>query len=256
MLIKIDFENVIQTIQAGGKELRAHLKAVQHYPLGLIKVNEVASSHPVTSFNPRPVLLLHGVIHNRSAFLSLKKQMRSWGWSNIFTLNYSTRHGSLTGMVEDLALKIEQIQKKTCCKEIDVIAHSLGGLVARQYMCSSLSAGHINTLLTLGTAHQGTSASSFLKLFLSGTLAKDLRRESFYIKALNKTPIPKGSRIISVYSKKDWTVWPTNSAHVESERAVNIELDHVGHVGLLYDSRVFSVIKNQIGRKTPTHLSM
>lgn len=256
MLIKIDFEDVMQTINAGRKELRAHLRAVQHYPLGLLKAKEAASSHSITSFNPRPILLLHGVIHNRSAFLTLKKQMRSWGWSNIFTLNYSTRHGSLTGMVEELSLKLQQIQKKTCCNKIDIIAHSLGGLVARQYMCSAPGAGHINTLLTLGTAHHGTSASSFLKLFLSGSLAKDLRRDSFYIKNLNQTPIPKGSRIVSIYSNRDWTVWPTRSALVESERATNIELDHVGHVGLLYDQRVFSIIKNQIGRKSPTHLSM
>ena len=110
--------------------------------------------------------------------------------------------------------------------------------------------------MTLGTAHQGTAASSFLKLFLSGSLSKDLRPDSFFIKALNQTPIPKGSRIVSVYSDKDWTIWPTNSAHVESPSAVNIQLEDVGHVGLLYDPRISAIIKNQIGRKTPTHLSM
>ena len=94
--------------------------------------------------------------------------------------------------------------------------------------------GKIKNLVTLGTAHYGTRASSFLKFFMSGSLAKDLKTNSHFLKTLNNTVPPRGCRIVSIYSKNDWTAWPLSSCRLkEASRSFkNHIIDSTGHVGL------------------------
>ena len=78
-------------------EMASHLLAVNLYPLGVMRGREQrVDAHPIHAPNSRPILLVHGVVHNPSAFFRLKKFLLRKGFKNIFTVNYSTRHGSLT----------------------------------------------------------------------------------------------------------------------------------------------------------------
>lgn len=236
--------NFFKTVaDSAAQEALAHLKALRLYPFGHPKLDrEKGVEHPPFGINRYPVLLVHGVVHNRSAFFTLKKEMQAWGWTNVFTMNYSTWHGSLTGMIEDLALQIEKIKKETGASQVDVVAHSLGGLVARYFMTTGYGRGSIRQLLTLGTAHQGAHLSGLLRFFLGGSLHRDLKRESYFIQSLNEVSLPRKSRIVSIYTKKDRIVWPyTNSLLDEGTGSSlkNIEVDSAGHISLLYDRSVF-----------------
>src|SRR5580698_2683879 len=91
------------------REIGANLVAAQLYPLGLFEKKEIARKHSNLAKNPRPVLLVHGIIHNRSAFMHLKRRMEKQGWENVFTMNYSTFHGNVLQMVEELSRKIEVV---------------------------------------------------------------------------------------------------------------------------------------------------
>ncbi len=51
--------------------------------------------------------------------------------------------------------KINTIQSICNCMKVDIVAHSMGGLVARQYAQSSAYEGDINKLIFLGTPHLG-----------------------------------------------------------------------------------------------------
>ena len=170
--------------------------------------------------------------------------MTDWEWKNVFSLNYSTRHGSITGMIEDLSVKVDEILQQTGAKKVDIVAHSLGGLVARHYMSVGPGRGKVKNLITLGTCHYGTQASSFLKAFMSGSLAKDLKFNSHFMQTLNSLKPPRGSRITSIYAKNDWTAWPLDSCllNESSVHFKNFEIDSTGHVGLLYHSLVFDIV--------------
>ena len=64
------------------------------------------------------------------------------------------------------------------------------------------------------------------------------------------------TRCMSIYSFQDWTIWPGPSALVEDPKAINIELDQVGHVGLLYDERVFDFVKKHMGQKAKANMNL
>lgn len=229
------------------REVTANLIALNLYPLGAFNLLRKTSGqrHPHFAQNPRPILLVHGMAHNHSAFISLRKRMASSLWHNVFTINYATRHGSLTGMVDELALRVEEILVKTESRQLDIVAHSLGGIVSRYYMCLGEGRGRVRNLVTLGSPHQGTSASRLLTGLPFGALKSDLRNGSYLMKLLNQTGLPRGSTITSIYSEYDWTVWPQANCEVEgipSNSFKNVKVSDCGHIGLLYSPRVADIV--------------
>jgi triacylglycerol lipase len=229
------------------RELTANLIALNLYPLGALNLLRRTDAHPHPHYaqNPRPVLLVHGMAHNHSAFISLRKRMAASHWHNVFTINYATRHGSLTGMVDELSQLIEEILIKTQSTQIDVVAHSLGGIVSRYYMCLGEGRGKIKNLVTLGSPHQGTGASRLLTGLPFGALKSDLRNGSYLMKLLGQTALPRGSTITSIYSEFDWTVWPQANCEVEgspSNSFKNVKVSDCGHIGLLYSPQVADIV--------------
>ena len=69
--------------------------------------------------------------------------------------------------------KIETIKGQTGSTKVDIVAHSLGGLVARNYINDPVRAGKVRKLITLGTPNLGTPF--FLKSLMYGNcLSKPL----------------------------------------------------------------------------------
>jgi len=56
----------------------------------------------------------------------------------------------------DLDNKINQIKAQTGNAKVDIVAHSMGGLVARNYIADITKAQNIDKLFTLGTPHLGS----------------------------------------------------------------------------------------------------
>lgn len=227
------------------KETASNFRAVNLYAFGILKESHSGYPHPQHSVNPRPILLVHGIVHNRSAFHPLKARLERLGWHNIYTMNYQTHHGSLSRMVGDLSKRVDAILKETNAQQVDIVAHSLGGLVSRFYMTLGDGRGKVKELITLGTSHQGTQISNLLSMLPGNALSSDLRPDSYLLKILNDTALSKGSQLTSIASSFDWTVWPKNSCWVSGtpkSSYQNISIDSIGHTSLLYDEKVFQAI--------------
>jgi len=52
--------------------------------------------------------------------------------------------------------KIQQIKTQTGSQKVDIVAHSMGGLVARNYISDATRASNVRKLFTLGTPHLGS----------------------------------------------------------------------------------------------------
>ncbi|MCB0347710.1 MAG: hypothetical protein KDD37_02700 [Bdellovibrionales bacterium] len=247
------FDTVKTISKASVSECIANLKAINMYPLGLIHDYKSGYQHPVHSINPRPILLVHGIVHNRSAFHSLKKRLEKQGWHNIYTINYTTSYGSLGSMVGQLSKRVDEVLKDTNAKQIDIVAHSLGGVVARYYMSLGEGRGKIKELITLGTPHNGTMLSRILSFLPGSSLGWDLRENSYFLRTMNETSLPKSSRLTNIYSPLDWTVWPKNNLTVKGSPKAsfqNICIDSVGHTGFLYSQKVFETIIATLSEST------
>jgi triacylglycerol lipase len=231
------------------REIKANFIAVQLYPFGMFERDPQPRVHSKQCTNPCPVILVHGIIHNRSAFVSYRRKMARLGWENIYTINYSTFNGNVLAMVEQLSRKVDAILKDTGAKQIDIVAHSLGGIVARTFMSLGEGRGKVRKLVTLGTPHQGTHLSFIAKGLSRGALDADLRVNSFLIRLLTSTALPKNSEIVSIYSPFDLTVLPTENASakgVPESAFKNIRLEYTGHTGLLYSQEAFDAVVRAI----------
>ena len=112
-----------------------------------------------------PIVLVHGIGDNRSAFAVLSGALRRRGFGVVHAINYSVLT-ALTGDVRRsaalLGAHIERICEQTGSDQVHVVGHSLGGLIARYYVQRLHGDSRVRTLVTLGTPHHGTLAAYLL----------------------------------------------------------------------------------------------
>jgi triacylglycerol esterase/lipase EstA (alpha/beta hydrolase family) len=122
--------------------------------------------------HPRPVVLVHGTWENRyNNFAMLSPALKRDGYC-VFALNYGDTDDNLASQPEfikgngdirrsakELALFVDQVLAATGTSEVDIVGHSLGGMMPRQYLKFEGGAGKVATLVTLGATHHGTTLS-------------------------------------------------------------------------------------------------
>lgn len=103
-----------------------------------------------------PIILVHGMVDNRSIFTLLRRSLRRRGFGRVLTLNYSP----LAQDVRSVAVRLQQLVETTCqetgYERVHVVGHSLGGVVARYYVQRLGGDARVHTLCTLGSPHSGT----------------------------------------------------------------------------------------------------
>lgn len=89
---------------------------------------------------------------------------------DLFVFPYDWRK-DISSTAPLLDQKIESIKTQTGSQKVDIVAHSMGGLVARNYIADPTKAGKVRKLITLGTPHLG-AVDTLNKLFYGGCLTK------------------------------------------------------------------------------------
>src|SRR5262249_35447524 len=106
-----------------------------------------------------PVLFVHGILHNATAFFAFEKKLHSRGFAQLETIEFWT---SLQGIAE-LASRLKTAVKNCVQKNapfdgpsVRIVAHSLGGMIVRVALLDAEFAKHISKIIFLGTPHQGS----------------------------------------------------------------------------------------------------
>jgi hypothetical protein len=74
---------------------------------------------------------------------------------NLFTFPYDWEKSNKIS-AEKLKQKIQQIKNQTAMPKVDLVAHSMGGLVARHYIQSENYLEDVDQVITMGTPHLGS----------------------------------------------------------------------------------------------------
>src|SRR5262249_44923919 len=101
--------------------------------------------------HPVPVVLVHGILGDPTNFCSLRRHLARNGIRRFSSFAYRPRL-DYQRIARDLAAHIEQVRKATGAAQVDVIGHSLGGLVAR-YLVQTEGGRLVRRLVTLGTPY-------------------------------------------------------------------------------------------------------
>lgn len=177
-----------------------------------------------------PILLVHGMVDNRSIFTLLRLGLRRRGFGRVTTMNYSPLTADVRVGAARLAEEVEALVAETGYERIHVVGHSMGGLIARYYVTRLGGDERVHTLVTLGTPHQGT----YTAYLWNSQLTKQLRPGSGLMRELDQ-PVPDcKTRFVAYWSDLDQLVFPQRFAALEHPdlSARNVDLHAVGHMSL------------------------
>ena len=183
-----------------------------------------------------PILLVHGLVDNRSIFTLLRRALRRRGFGQVLTLNYSPFTQDVRSAAGQLARLVEATCEETGYERVHVVGHSLGGVIARYYVQRMGGDARVHTLCTLGSPHSGTVAARLLPQ----PLVRQLRPGSPLMQELAEPVAQCRTRFVAFWSDLDQMIVPKRSARIDHPDLTvrNVLLRGVGHMSLPIDGRV------------------
>lgn len=187
-----------------------------------------------------PVILVHGWIHNRSAFLGISRVLRRQGFRHIHAFDYNPLVYDVPEVAGMLSAEVDRVLAITGADKVMIVGHSMGGVVSRYYVQQLGGDAKVDTVITLGTPHRGTYAA-----YLGwGPATPQMRPGSKMMRKLEETARPTDVRWIAVYSDLDLLILPAVNAKLvhPALRAHNIKVADLGHLSLLLSGEVMRVV--------------
>ncbi|HXJ34583.1 MAG TPA: alpha/beta fold hydrolase [Candidatus Eisenbacteria bacterium] len=190
-----------------GSELSALVQVVSALPRRSLATDTLDDGYG----HPIPCVLVHGVLGDSTNFTTLRRHLARHGIRRFSSFGYRPRldYQRLTAPFGE---HVSRVCRETAAPQVDVVAHSLGGLVVR-YFVQTVGAHLVRRLVTLGTP---------------------------YLACTNP------SQELSIFAEHDAIVPPPlDGAH----RRMHV-IEGCGHLGLLTDERVLAAVLRDLIRPT------
>lgn len=175
----------------------------------------------------QPVLLIHGLVCNRSVWRRWFEPLRAAGFASVRAIDLEPLFADIDSYATDVAQELRAMQLHNGGARVAIIAHSMGGIVARAAL-RIVGPGVISRIVTIASPHHGTAWARLLPC----TLTRQMRIGSSWLDALNASQeghcaVP----LTSIYSMHDELVLPARSAVMDGARLH--EMRGLGHFGVL-----------------------
>ncbi|QJY46545.1 esterase/lipase family protein [Pseudonocardia broussonetiae] len=193
-----------------------------------------------------PILLVHGIMDNRSVFTVFRRALRRRGFGTVHAVNYSLFTGDVRTAAHELRGHVERLREVTGAERVHIVGHSLGGMIARYYVQRLGGSDVVDTLVTLGSPHTG-SLSAYL---MPTPLAAQLRPGSDLLRELEEPAPGCPTRFLVVWSRMDQMIVPQRNARLAHDdlHVEHLELRDVGHLSLPIDPRSVHWVVSALAR--------
>ncbi len=181
-----------------------------------------------------PVLLVHGYGLNRACFAFLQTYLHTRGWEWVWAINHAPRSSPIPVFAKRLGRSIEQLCEESGAEQVDIVAHSMGGIVAAYALKEFGYAPRVRRLITMGTPWAGTKAH----VFGWRREGLDIAPNSTVIRAINDY----SGQTTAIWSRHDHLAIPAESA--APHHAECIEVHNLGHQEMLTSARCFRLVAN------------
>lgn len=195
-----------------------------------------------------PVVLVPGWLDTGRDLADLRIRLLGAGLdgSAVRTLTFEEPTGSNVDHAEEIDSLVTQVLTETGATEVDIVAHSMGGLATRWYLNTRPDAP-VRRVAFLGTPHRGTLSAHLAW----GDGRDEMLPDSRFLEALNgQAALPDGVEAITVRTPIDTHVLPGESATLPGVE------DHVvccpTHPGLLEHDEVFMIVLDFLERAEST----
>ncbi|MBI2059597.1 MAG: hypothetical protein HYT87_07485 [Nitrospirae bacterium] len=188
-----------------------------------------------------PLILVYGLGGNRGNFLLMSWYLRIYGRKRIYRVAFNPEQ-TIRQRATALGKFIEKVADANHESQVDVVAHSLGGVVARLAVSREKTAKRVHTLITLGAPHGGTYPARFANT----KITKDLRPDSPLMRGLRRQPWPRRVRGVTLWSKNDLFVLPPESATLQGTK--KIDMTPFTHYSYLIEPKSWETVRRELGR--------
>ncbi len=269
---------LLLTLLTAARAEAAPLPVVYDFPAALAVGTAAPESSPrgandfsckPTSAHPRPVVLVHGTVENaRINWSALSPLLKNAGYC-VFALNYGGSAGvpfkataRLRDSAREIATYVDRVLAATGAREVDIVGHSQGGMLPRQYARALGGAAKIKRLVGLVPSNHGTDVGGLIRLTdaIPGSRAtvggfvpafEDQFVGSPFLTQLNaggdRTPGVENTVITTRY---DQVVTPYTSAFLAGARNITVQdgcpIDGTEHLAIPYDRRALRFVLNAL----------
>jgi triacylglycerol lipase len=194
--------------------------------------------------NAVPVVFVHGYFQNRVDFLGLARALARAHEAPLFAINYPWTD-LVPNNAKRLARFVERVCEETGAAQVDLVCHSLGGVVALEYIYE-MNAGEMNAgdvggarvrrCVTVASPHAGVA----WKGPVIGTVGTQVRNGCAFLvdRAGRKINVP----CLSIYSTHDNIVHPPATSALAARGGFDLVVDGIGHLSLLFTPKVHDQI--------------
>lgn len=198
------------------------------YPFGFLKgwLRPPGNPDPASP----PVILVHGLYHNASAWVLYRMWLKRAGFRNIYAMNYNSLRCTFPQAVEQLSASIEEVARLHPGRRIVLIGHSLGGLLSRFCVERENQAERTVAVITLGTPHHGSK----LAVLGPGRLAGNIVYQGALFREIDQDAPPCDVPGLSLYSAVDNMVLPNDALEIDCPGWTQELISPISHVSMLF----------------------
>ncbi|MDP1794593.1 MAG: alpha/beta fold hydrolase [Acidimicrobiales bacterium] len=231
-------------IRATVHEAASVARCAAAYPQGILEMATRTGTPCGDLHRDTPVVLVHGYGHNASAWLMLRAALKRNGFTSVHTMNYNPWTHDVPKLAEKLSDKVEVVKELTGSDRVNLVGHSLGGIVCRWYVQEMGGDKTVGTAITLASPHAGTLAA----FAGPGRTARSLRPNSWVMKRLTYFARPTDVRWVAFYGDSDALIQPmrSGSLDVPALNARNVLVPGMGHLGMLLDGEVVTQVIDEL----------
>lgn len=235
---------VASLVRAAVVELGACLLLLPFWPLWLVIGASYQAAHEgegTARGRRHPVVLLHGFAMNRTNWIWLGRRLAKRGIGPLYATSYFSPQ-SVRRSARHLERFIERVRRREKAERVDIVAHSLGGVVARYYIERLGGAANVGRLVTIGSPHRGTVIARLGALFPSAR--ETLSNSAFYAELGPLSP-RENIAFTSVWSRADAIIEPPESSSIAPVGEDRV-FDDLGHLSLLLSPRVLDTVAERL----------
>ena len=183
----------------------------------------------------KPVLLVHGYQCNSALWWWIVARLRAAGFA-AEAIDLEPAFAGIDLYADQLHRQIETCIEDTGSETVQLVTHSMGGLVARAYL-QRYGSRRVGKLITLACGHHGTRIARLGP----GKNAREMEPGSAWLAALEE---PAPAPVVTVWAAQDNFIAPQTSSRLAGAR--EIMLTGIGHLTFVFSPHLLDILVTEL----------
>jgi triacylglycerol esterase/lipase EstA (alpha/beta hydrolase family) len=192
-----------------------------------------------------PILLIHGYLHNSSGWFYIRHQLVKQGY-RVYTIDLGSPFNSIQQYAQKVDQKAKRIALETGTQKLNIVAHSMGGLVASCYATDYAPSGSVEKIVTLGSPMEGTKLASLAAAIRFGECARQMEHNSSFVMQQNQKNANSSTQFYHLSAVGDPIIRPNSSALANNPKAKIQQIFGLGHTSFFCSPQAVKYIHSAI----------